>query len=208
MKYSKYKYLFPPRPENKIPVPSLDKFDNGKYLAQPKLNGSSMLIFTNGEEVILMNRHKQKINHKMNVDELKSLHRGDGWMVLCGEYMNKNQKDENKKHWNLKYVIFDILVFNDDHMLRSTFEERYELLKSLYPDNPVKPLVHQITENCFRVESIYDDFSKVYKILTQFDMYEGFVLKLRGGRLENGVTQKNNIRTQLKCRKPTKNYAF
>jgi len=208
MKYDKYKYIYLPRPEKKIAPASLSKFDNGTYLGQPKLNGSAMLVFTNGEDVILMNRHKEKINHKLDLDEIKSLHRGEGWMVLCGEYMNKNKKDENNKPWNIKFVIFDILVYNNNHMLRSSFEFRYELLKEIYPDNPTKILLHQITENCFRVESVYNNFAKIYKTITDFDMYEGFVFKMRKGPLENGVTKQNNTRTQLKCRKPTKNYAF
>jgi len=39
-------------------------------------------------------------------------------------------------------------------------------------------------------------------------MYEGLVLKRLDGKLENGITESNNIRTQIKCRKSTKNYNF
>jgi len=206
--YNNYKYIYPPRPENKIPFSSLNKFDNGKYLAQPKLNGSSMEVYTDGNIVITMNRHKQVIHHKIDINELKNLHRGKGWMILCGEYMNKNQKDENNKPWNIKFVIWDIIVFEKNHLIGTTFEERYELLRKLYPDNPVKKYLHQISENCFRVDSIFSGFTDVFNEISKYDMYEGEVLKLREGKLENGTTEKNNIRTQLKCRKSTKNYAF
>lgn len=167
-----------------------------------------MQLYTDGNIVIVMNRHKQALSHKMDIDELKKLHRGNGWMVLCGEYMNKNQKDENDKPWNNKFVIFDILVYNGNHLLKTTFDERFELLRELYPDNPVKKHLHQVSENCFRVNSMRFGFSNIYADITKYQMYEGLVMKLGDGKLENGTTEKNNIRTQVKCRKSTKNYAF
>lgn len=208
MIYSTYKYIFPPRPENKISIISLSKFDNNTYLGQPKLNGSCMEVYTDGKQVIVMNRHKEILNHKIDLNELKKLHRGNGWMLLCGEYMNKNQKDENNNYWNIKFVIFDILIFNSEYLLKTTFEERYELLVKLYPDNIVKKYIHQISPNCFRVESIFCNFTEVYNDITQYEMYEGLVLKYKLGKLENGSTKNNNTKTQLKCRKSTKNYSF
>lgn len=208
MNYTQYKYIFPPRPEITIAPASLDKFSTGEFIAQPKMNGSLMEVYTDGTKVVTMNRHKEPISHKMNIEELKSLHRGNGWMVLCGEYMNKNKKDEDDQYWNIKYVIFDIIVYEGNHLLKTSFDERFELLRKLYTDNPVKKHLHQVSENCFRVSSMRFGLRGVFDEITQYDMYEGLVLKKGDGLLENGTTQKNNVRTQLKCRKPTKNYAF
>ena len=100
------KYIYPPRPETKIAPESLQLFeDMDKFIAEPKLNGSSMEIYFSdgGKEIKLMNRHKQPIECKMDKEELRKLYRGEGEMVLCGEYMNKNQKDETGKPWNHKY---------------------------------------------------------------------------------------------------------
>lgn len=216
MNYNRFKYIYPPRPEMKIHPDSLKVYDNSStddegiadFLAQPKLNGSSMQVYTNGKLLITMNRHKKQMNHKMDLEELKALHKGKGWMVLCGEYMNKSQRDENDKIWNHKFVIFDILVYEGKHLLGTTFEERYELLKELYPYNPAKMQLHQISENCFRVNSVRYGFTNIFNDITKYQMYEGLVLKNASGKLENGTTEKNNTKTQLKCRKPTKNYAF
>jgi len=210
MKYDKYSYRYPPRPELQIPPEVLDELDQQEvFLAQPKLNGSCMELFTNGDEDIVMNRHKKSFsNFKMDMKELNALHRGEGWMVLVGEYMNKNKKDETKKHWNQKFVIFDILVYNGEHMLRSTFSERQNLLNDLYPSNITKLCLRPISENCFRVQSIMSGFKEAYDLITPFDIYEGLVLKRKDGKLENGISTTNNTRTQLKCRKPTKNYSF
>ena len=201
-------YIYPPHPEQKIPPNSLEVFEKmNKFLAQPKLNGSLMEVYL-GRKLRVMNRHKSIMAHKLDVNELKSLQRGKGKMVLCGELMNKNKKDETNKYWNHKYVIFDILVYEGKHLLGTTFEERYELLRKLYPDNPVKKELHKISGNIFRVNSVTSGFINLYKNITIYDIYEGLVLKQRDGKLENGVTQNNNTRTQLKCRKATKNYKF
>lgn len=62
MKYSNYRYIYPPRPKNAaIPSSDLNSYDNGTMLAQPKLDGSNCLIFTDGKTVKVMNRHSQPI---------------------------------------------------------------------------------------------------------------------------------------------------
>lgn len=205
------KYIYPPRAENKIAPESLSTFEEmDRFLAQPKLNGSSMQIyFSDGaKEIKLMNRHKGLMECKMDKNELRKLYRGSGEMILCGEYMNKNQKDETGKPWNIKYVIWDIIMFNGQHLLGSTFEQRFGILQTLYPSNFSKKHLHFISENCFRVNSFRMDFLSNYKDITQFDMYEGLVLKRGDGKLEDGYSENNNVRTQIKCRKGTKNYIF
>ena len=205
------KYIFPPRPETKIAPKSLPIFEKmGKFLAEPKLNGSSMQIYfsASGKEMKLMNRHKQPITCKMNKEELRKLYRGTKEMILCGEYMNKNCKDETGKPWNHKYVIWDIIMYDGEHLMNTTFECRQYILLSMYSLNYVKHFLHQISENCFRVDFFKKGFLAAYQGITKYDMYEGLVLKRIDGKLENGTTEKNNTRTQIKCRRSTKNYLF
>lgn len=205
----KFSYIYPPRPETKIAPTSLDIFEKMFiYIAEPKLNGSSVEIYTDGKDIKIMNRHKEPIICKIDKSELLALHRSDGQMIFCGEYMNKNQKDETDKQWNHKYVIWDIIMYSDKHLLGTTFEDRYRLLKALYPDKPVKKHLHQISENCFRVNCVIRGFKEMFDDISKCDMYEGLVLKCVDGKLENGTTVDNNTRTQIKCRKPTLNYNF
>lgn len=203
------KYIYPPRAETKIAPMSLEMFDKmGVYLAQPKLNGSSMEVYTDGEYVTTMNRHNDTIACKIDKSELLALHRGKGEMILCGEYLNKNQKDETGKPWNIKYVIWDIIMYEGKHLLGTTFEERANLLAKLYPTDVYSHFVRQISENCYRVSSLEKGFKKFYDEITKFEIFEGLVLKRKDGKLENGTTSGNNTRTQIKCRKSTKNYNF
>ena len=57
-------------------------------------------------------------------------------------------------------------------------------------------------------ESFYENFNTIYQKIVQIDMYEGWVLKKRMAKLKNGLSEKNNTDSQMKFRKPTKNYSY
>jgi len=209
-KYLNYRYIFPPRPKNAIPDTELGFWDNGSLIAQPKLNGSNCVIFTNGEKTIVMNRHNQRLtNFNISENEIKDIYRGEGWMILNGEYMNKSKSDENNQVFNHKFVIFDILGFNGDYLVGKTFEERIQLLDTIYGQvDSEKEYLFKVTENVYRVKSYVDDFKSLYDKLTSIDMIEGLVMKRKNARLELGTSENNNTKSQLKCRKATKNYKY
>lgn len=209
-KYLNYRYIFPPRPKNAIPDSELEFWDNGSLVAQPKLNGSNCVIFTNGEKFIAMNRHNQRLtNFNLTDNELKDIYRGQGWMVLNGEYMNKSKSDENGQVFNHKFVIFDILAVDGEYLVGKTFEERIKLLDNLYGQvDSEKEYLYKITENIYRVKSYTGEFKSIFDKLTPIDMIEGVVMKRRTARLELGTSENNNTKSQLKCRKATKNYKY
>ena len=209
-KYLNYRYIFPPRPKNAIPDTELEFWDNGSLIAQPKLNGSNCVIFTNGEKTIVMNRHNQRLtNFNISDNEIKDIYRGEGWMILNGEYMNKSKSDENNQVFNHKFVIFDILGFNSEYLVGKTFEERIQLLDSIYGQvNSEKEYLFKVTENIYRVKSYKVDFKDIFDRLTPIDMIEGLVMKRKNARLELGTSENNNTKSQLKCRKATKNYKY
>lgn len=210
MKYENYSYIYPPRPRNAIMSIDLDTFDNFNMIAQVKMNGSNSVIFTNGEKVIVMNRHNGRLtNVQVPMEEILSIYKGTGWMVLNAEYMNKSKSDENRKVFNHKFVIFDILVLNGDSLVGKTFEERVILLDELYGTKACeKSYLYGISENIYRVKSYTSNFLDLYNDLVEIDMIEGLVLKRRSARLEAGTSQLNNCKSQLKCRKPTRNYRY
>jgi len=210
-KYTNFKYLYPPRPKNAVSPEDLDFWDNNTLIAQPKMNGSNCIIFTNGEDFFVMNRHKQRLtNFKITRDELSEIYRGDGeWMIINGEYMNKSQNDENEKVFNHKLVIFDILAYNGEYLVGSTFSERVELLDRIYGKNESeKDYLYSISSNVYRVKSYTTDFKKIFDEFIKIDMIEGLVMKRSSAKLEAGLTESNNIKSQLKCRKPTLNYKY
>ncbi len=210
-KYLTYRYIYPPRPKNAISPDELDFWDNGSLVSQPKLNGSNCLIFTNGDKFVVMNRHNQRLtNFRLSDDEVKNLYRGNGgWLILNGEYLNKNKSDETGQSFNHKFVIFDILAFDGDYLVGKTFQERIELLDSLYGQtDSEKEYLYSISTNVYRVKSYINDFKNIFDKLTPIDMIEGLVMKRKTARLEIGTSELNNVKSQLKCRKPTKNYKY
>lgn len=209
--YNKFRYIFPPRPKNAIPVDELNFWDNNTLLSQPKLNGSNSLIFTNGEKVIVMNRHNQTLtNVRVTTDEIKSIYKGNGeWMVLNAEYMNKSQNDETGKPFNHKFVIFDLLVLEGNYLVGTTFEQRVAVLNDLYGQvDCEKEHLYGISENIYRVKSYNGGFLDLYNDLIKIDMYEGLVMKRKNAKLELGTSENNNTKSQLKIRKVTKNYKY
>ena len=211
MKYASFRYIFPPRPKNPIPNTELTFWDNGSLIAQAKLNGSNSSIYTNGERVIVMNRHGARLS-RVEVDnsEILSLYKGNGgWTVLNCEYLNKNKQDENRKAFNHKFVIFDILVNDGDYLVGKTFEERITLLDTMFGQKECeKDYLYGISENVYRVKSYQNQFNMLYDTLTPIDLIEGLVLKRKTARLEIGNTELNNVKSQIKCRKPTLNYKY
>lgn len=204
-------YLYPPRPEHKISINTLGKFDNGEYLAQPKLDGSNVVLILIGDKVELWNRHGQRMVMYNDKIKFSNLYRGNGdEMILNGEYLNKNKKDKDGKPFNHKFVIFDILKLNGQVLVGKTFEQRMTILNYLYPckETDDKYLCATDVEDIYRVKTFSKGFENIYKNLIKIDMYEGLVLKKKNATLQPMFRNGNNTGWMVKIRKETKTYKF
>jgi hypothetical protein len=208
--YENFRYVYPPRPEVKSPPSGLPTYERMGYIAQPKLNGSCALVFVDNNGARMMGRHNNSFARELiDRGHLQNLQRGAGFTVLVGEYMNKSQKDGKRKLFNGCFVIFDILVHNGNHLVKSTFEERQELLDNLYGEGQhYDEYINYISPSVYRVKNFSSNFVTLFNNITTVEMYEGFVLKRPNGILENGLRPNNNTGWQLKIRKPTKNYKY
>ena len=144
----------------------------------------------------------------MTKEDFLSLHRGNGWLVLNGEYMNKSKLNGKNEVFNHKLVIFDVLVYNGIQTIGMTFEERVNLLDKLYTQSDYDGFINKVSDKVYMVKSFYENFHQTYQKIIQTDMYEGWVLKKRNAKLKNGISEKNNTDSQMKFRKPTKNYSY
>lgn len=206
VRYDKFKYMFPPRPEYVISPDQLYKYESN-HLIQVKLNGSCCTIFIKGEEIKNFGRHQNEnlSNFKLTKEELNVLNcNNNEWNVIVGEYMNKNKNGVDGKPWNHKFVIFDILVYNGEYLIGSTFEERVNLLDKIFGTIDENDYLYKITDKIFRVKTFYNNFLPRWNEITKIDMLEGVVLKKKEQKLTRGLSEKNNM--SHKCRKPTKNY--
>ncbi len=211
MKFPNYKFIFPPRPKNSVSPTELNYFENSGLITQAKINGSNTSIYTNGQSVIVMNRHGQRLTgFSINTDEILSLYKGTGgWLVLNAEYLNKSQTDETGRVFNHKLVIFDILVYDSNYLVGSTFESRVKLLDELYENKECdKEYLYNISENVYRVKTYTENFENLFNSLIKIGMYEGLVFKRMSGKLEMGLRELNTSSSQFKIRKPTPNYKY
>lgn len=216
MDYFDFHYIYPPRPERKLKAESLSMYEKYGFMAQAKLNGSCAVLFLKGGLSSLWNRHGKELTRVEDLN-FSSLSRGDGWTVLCGEYMNKS-KSNALGIWNHKFVIWDIIVHNDKHLIGTTLLDRLALLNQLYghekyyiPTNDgvfYDRYLYQIDDNLFRARYFGDSFEALYDEITTIDMYEGLVLKNSTSTLSYGASEFNNSEWQFKVRKATKNYVF
>jgi len=210
-KYENFKYIFPPRPELKISPDILGKYDCGVYLGQPKLNGSLCEVFMNETETKVFNRHNANFKiFKFDIDEFRNLYQGFGWMCLCGEFMNKAKKDKDGKNsFDQTFVIFDIIIKDGMHLVKTTFEERVKMLDEMYGTKEYDEYLLDVdSPNVFRVKTFYTDFVNLWNNIVKIDMLEGLVLKRKDGLLEDGVREKNTVGSQVKVRKSCRNYSF
>jgi hypothetical protein len=209
MKYGKFLYYYPPRPENKITPESLDYYDDGNFITQPKSNGSCCMLYLNENFVKIYDRHKKE---KSWLVDGEKVYRGNDWMILCGEWMNKG-KFKDKKKWNDKLVIWDILVYQGEYLTGTTYPERIKLLDEIYGTESYDDYFYKISDDFYRVKTFYKNFKKTFDEIKDIypdgnGLLEGLVLKMKKGKLKKGINSKNNVLTQLKTRIPTKNYAF
>lgn len=213
--YARYSYLYPPRPEHAVPIEHIGTYEELGYVAQPKLDGSSCLVFTDGAKSIAMSRHATPFATEPSLltdGTFRALHRGvpGKWTVLVGELMNKSKKDERGRAFS-GYVVHDVLVADGVHLVGTTFAERIALLDSMYgtAGSTQSGLYGTGHEGVYRVRTYPGDLAAEFRRLTaSAPMYEGIVAKDPTGRLEHGMRQKNTRSGQVKVRRTEKNYAY
>lgn len=209
MIYDEYKYLYPPRPELKITPDSISTYDNRRFLAQPKLNGSCCELFVKRNDVIQKGRHNNTLT-RFNIEnnEMLRVFGSNKWNVIVGEYMNKSKRDEHGSLFNDKFVIFDQLVFDGEYVLGTTYKYRVDVMSEMYEPIDETDYLYKISDNIYMVKSFYTDFRILWNNIVKTDMYEGLVMKSLNGKLVPGYREKNNNMTQVKVRKSTKNYEY
>lgn len=206
MTYDSYMYIWPPRPEAKIPAAMTNFYDKRGWVSQAKLNGTCTVIFTNGEDCIIKTRHNE--DHKAwepkkeHVDFFKSTARNGKWNVFVAELMHS--KGPLLK--DMLYV-FDIIVNDGQRMTGSTFAERQALLEQLIPGEETD-LWYEHSKQIVRARNHIGGSRALYDRITAIPYVEGLVMKDPKARLDLCNRQDNNTGWQVKCRKVTKNYGF
>lgn len=221
LRYKKMFVMWPPRPEGSIPPEDLPRYPG--WLVQRKFNGTRTLVFLDPDgRVHLRGRHQQ--NHrayKPTSGMLESLGRlreskntdATEWQVFDGELLHN--KTRNLKD---RLVLFDVLVHDGQYLIGTSCQDRVKLLSAILgdPKDHESETGRQIALSWDKRVWLAETFSpktgtqtiRLFQELLDLDEIEGLVLKDPLGRLEPGVTEKNNSSWLIRCRKPHKNYQF
>lgn len=239
MQVKQDQYIWPPRCKTCIPRSETQIFQDLGWIGQYKFNDSHILIkYTHGQ-IELWNRHAEK---------LRTYHCPDWLMDQLQTLGNKLKINPNQitiidgglldqKHKAIKdtIVIWDILVYNDEHLLDTTYNSRYNQIASISSQetwdykhnthNPV-PFGHKITDDIFipkcwdlkNTMSLWDTINMVnqpytigtlnshdYKLLP---ILEGIVYKDPNSQLEMGFKESNNDSWMCKSRVTTGRHRF
>lgn len=224
-------YIYPPRPEGALPRGDHSIFADLGWIAQYKYNDTRCLIkFRTDGRIQLWNRHAEIIqgyNAPIELQEQLEQIRaqlGPGYHLLDGGLLDK-------KHPSIKntIVIWDILVQNGEHLIGTTYQERYDKLTDLttglawvYSDDHRETcyaIGSQITQDIFtptcwepknwnKCWSLIDSINHPWLNKGNGPVLEGIMMKDPTGTLGHGFREKNNSEWQMRSRITTGRHRF
>jgi hypothetical protein len=208
MQYSKFAYLWPPRPDKAIGSEMLGMVERQGYHAQVKKNGTcNVLAVSPDKDIVAMNRHKE--DHKLwtpNVAKLGAFTSlpGTGWYVFVAELLHSKVpgiRDVNYVH--------DILVQDGNYLVGVTQAERHALLCKLFGTDKLREeYSHWVVDDHTQIAKQFTSgFKALYDSLDRPED-EGLVLKMPTTGLQLCTRQASNNAGMLKSRKAHKNYSF
>jgi len=233
------KYIYPPRAQTAIPREETGFFAELGWKAQLKYNDSRCLIKIKSNGTIeLWNRHQEQFRNYTAPDSLvQQLHQiakqlgcqSDSWSLLDGGLLDK-------KHAAIKntIVIWDILVFNGQQLIGTTYNDRYQELYKIstletwdytHASHGPVPFGRKFTTDVFMPEYYTHDFlagnqwSALWDIATKVNkpytigndikpVIEGIVIKDPNGVLGLGYQEKNNSEWMTRSRVKTGRHKF
>lgn len=202
MKYDSYQYLYPPRPETRIPPGSLGFYESRGWWAQVKKNGTCTVIFARGDEVIFKTRHND--NHKQwtPTKEIADFFKGhDKWNVFVAELLHSKVPGIRDQLY-----IFDQIVADSEQLVGTTLGQRQSLFQSRWEYLSGGRDSLQVHPNISVAANFTCGFADVFKRLKVED--EGLVMKDPKGILKSCFREGTNASWQVKSRVTTKNSAF
>ena len=205
-------FLFPPRPKNKMDPRELPNYEaTGKWVVQPKFNGSRNLIHITPErKVVLWTRHGE---HPKTLpfttslrDQILSLNLEKGleyW--IDSEAMTKTTTPETKN----KLVLYDVLQAGNYFFNSPDQMGRLDKLRGICGNptalEPWKGIAYVVRPDIWMTPTWDKDFVKHFKDAYVDDL-EGLVLRKKDSVLGSFGNKYYEVSWMIRCRKPHKNY--
>lgn len=231
-------YIFPPRAAEAIPREHTDFLADLGWIAQLKYNDSRCNIKYCDNDIELWNRHAEKFRSYHCPDHLKQELRmiGERLGVKPGTITILDGGLLDQKHSLVKdtIVLWDILALNNEHLIGTTYGERYDRLHKItngtwtheVPTMGPVEFGLKLTKSVFVPESYTHEYwdelwDLVYKVNAPYTIgtpnsanyeikpiLEGLVLKDEQGKLEFGFREKNNDSWLCRSRIQTGRHRF
>jgi len=225
-----HNYIYPPRPKTSVPRTetntSQSYWGNLGFVAQFKYNGTRTGIYTNTTNspahFEFLSRHKSTLSYQPPADLLRQL---DVVFELLGLDKSKDNVIDcellHSKHRAVKdtLVIYDILVRDGEHLVGTTYKERYDFLHSSHIKDRWMFNGHDLAvclqPNVMLARSygpadwsiMWDKIDAVNKPFDQ-PFLEGVVLKRPTSKLEYGFIEDNNSHWMVRSRVETGRHQF
>lgn len=231
MKIQENQYIYPPRAKECTPRKETQIYKDLGWLAQFKYNDTRCLIKLKEDgRVELWGRHAERLKYTPSVDlqdQLQEIRNQlPGYCLLDGGLLHS-------KHPAIKHtiVIWDILVKDSEHLISTTYKNRYQslILDLVFKSDNCKSkdlqnyshegftLGMKFTDDIFIPYNIQPNewemaWDMVDNINTLYPnngpLIEGLVFKDLEGELEYGFNEKNNSTWMSRSRVPTGRHAF
>jgi hypothetical protein len=204
--YSNFEYLYPTRPKQAIMPEMLSFYEERKWLAQIKKNGTCVsVVVSPDKEIKFFTRHGPELVKRWDpTEEILNVFRElpKSWWVFAGELLH--MKTPTLK--NTLYL-YDVMISNGNYLTGSFYAERMGILRGLWKSISSVRGINIISDHFWIADDIWMGFEKLFHILDAPED-EGLVLKDPNGKLEYCRNENANSKWQRKCRRPTKNYGY
>lgn len=224
-------YVYPPRTSNVIPIGQYDLFKQLGFIAQLKYNDSHLELDYDGSVYVdSYDRHKGHLAYdfsrvREDLDQFGQMlashtvcleEPGNGRYLIDGGLLHS-------KHAAVKdmLVIWDILIANGKQLIGTTYNDRYQALRNMFPaDAPLfehkgQPLGRLLTPRII-LPTIYqaDEFDKAWDVVNAINKHyptplvEGIMLKNPLGKLGYGFMENSPCDWMVKSRVKTGRHKF
>jgi len=223
------KYIFPPRAKEAIPPEDMNLYATLGYQAQLKYNDTRTLFkLLPNDQIQLWSRHGERLKDYtlpewlepqfLELKERLAID-PDSWALIDGGVIDCKHK-AIKDH----FAIWDILVLNGNHLIDTTYQERYDLLRISCSTEETYEFknatgIHQLgtkaTDNIIVPDLIppekwQDTWQHIQEINKPYNqpLIEGLVFKQMQGKLTYGHQVNNNTTWMAKTRVQTGRHRY